>query len=57
MIDEIIDSLTIQMIKDRFSNKNIKEEKFIITKQELYNFIIKFLKIVKEVYDNNKDYK
>lgn len=57
MIDEIIESLTIQMIKDRFSNKNIKEEKFIITKQELYNFIIKFLKIVKEVYDNNKDYK
>ena len=57
MIDEIIDSLTIQMIKDRFSNKNNKEEKFIITKQELYNFIIKFLKIVKEVYDNNKDYK
>ena len=57
MIDEIIESLTIQMIKDRFSNKNIKDEKFIITKQELYNFIIKFLKIVKEVYDNNKDYK
>ena len=57
MIDEIIDSLIIQMIKDRFSNKKIKEEKFIITKQELYNFMIKFLKIVKEVYDNNKDYK
>ena len=57
MFDEIIESLTVQMIKDRFINRNSKEEKFIITKQELYSFVIKFLKIVKEVYDNDKDYK
>ena len=43
----------LQMIKENFENKNIQEEKYIITKQELYEFSIKLIKLVKGIYDDN----
>ena len=56
MIDEILETVMVQMLKDRFDNKNKCEEKYIISKQELYSFMIKFLNVIKEVYDNNNGY-
>jgi hypothetical protein len=54
ILDDTLELLMLQMIKDNFKNKNINEEKFIITKQELYEFSIKLIKLVKEVYDDNR---
>jgi len=52
MLEDAIELLTLQMIKNKFQNKSIEEEKFVITKQELYEFSIKLIKVVKEVYDD-----
>lgn len=52
ILDETLEVLMLQMIKEKFENKNQNEEKFIITKQELYEFSIKLIKLVKEVYDD-----
>ena len=52
MLDETIEELTKQMIKNKFENKNMRDEKYIITKQELYEFSIKLIKQIKEVYDD-----
>ena len=46
MLDETIKELTKQMIKNKFENK---EERYIITKTELYNFCIKLVKVIREV--------
>ena len=46
MLDETIEELTKQMIKDKFENE---EEKYIITKTELYLFCIKLIKTIREV--------
>lgn len=54
ILDDTLELLMLQMIKENFKNKNINEEKFIITKQELYEFSIKLIKLVKEVYDDNR---
>lgn len=54
MLDEALEVLTEQMIKDNFENKGNVEEKFIITKQELYKFCIKLIKVVEEVYGESK---
>ena len=51
ILDDTLELLMLQMIKENFENKNIQEEKYIITKQELYEFSIKLIKIVKEVND------
>jgi uncharacterized protein (UPF0305 family) len=52
-LDEVIQTLTKQMIINNFQNKKINEEKYIITKQELYEFSIKLIRLVKEVYEND----
>lgn len=51
ILDDTLEVLMLQMIKENFENKNLSEEKFIITKQELYEFSIKLIKLVKEVND------
>ena len=54
ILDDALELLMLKMIKEKFENKNQSEEKFIITKQELYEFSIKLIKLVKEVYDDNR---
>ena len=49
--DDVISVLTEQMIKDHFQNKSGEEDKYIITKQDLYEFSIKLIKVVRGVYD------
>ena len=49
--DDVINILTEQMIKDNFQNKMTGQNKFIITKQDLYEFSIKLIKVVRGVYD------
>lgn len=51
ILDETLEVLMLQMIKEKFENKNQNEDKYIITKQELYEFSIKLIKLVKGVYD------
>ena len=51
ILDDALEILMLQMIKEKFENKNQNEDKYIITKQELYEFAIKLIKLVKEVYD------
>ena len=50
--DDVINILTEQMIKDNFQNKMTGQNKFIITKQDLYEFSIKLIKVVRGVYDD-----
>ena len=52
ILEDTLDVLMLQMLKDNFENKDINEEKYIITKQELYEFSIKLIKLVKGVYDD-----
>lgn len=51
ILEDTLELLMLQMIRENFENKNIQEEKYIITKQELYEFSIKLIKLVKGVYD------
>lgn len=46
--DDIIQELTEQMIKNNFENRGAKE-KYIITKQDLYEFSIKLIKVIKGI--------
>lgn len=55
MLNEILDVLTTQMIKDNFQSRGNKEDHFIITKQQLYEFCIKLIKVVIEIYDERND--
>lgn len=54
ILDETLEVLMLQMIKENFENKNLSEEKYIITKQELYEFSIKLIKLVKGVYNEEE---
>lgn len=54
ILDDTLELLMLQMIKEKFENKNQNEEKFIITKQELYEFSIKLIKLVKGVYNEEE---
>ncbi len=49
ILEDAIEILTEQMIKDNFQNKGVKEDKYILTKQDLYKFSIELIKLVKEV--------
>lgn len=49
ILEDTIEILTKQMIKENFQNKGAKEEKYILTKQELYEFSIRLLKLINEV--------
>ena len=51
ILDDTLELLMIQMLKENFENKNMRDEKYIITKQELYEFSIKLIKQIKDVYD------
>ena len=48
--DDVINILTEQMIKDNFQNKITGQDKFIITKQDLYEFSIKLVKTIRGGY-------
>lgn len=49
MLDDAIDLLTKQMIKDTFKDKkNNQEVVYQMTKTDLYNFCIKLVKVIKE---------
>lgn len=50
-LDDVLSILTEQMIKDNFQNKVKEQDKYIITKQDLYEFSIKLIKVVRGVYD------
>ena len=52
ILDDALELLMLQMIKENFENKNMRDEQYIITKQELYEFAIKLIKLVKEVYED-----
>ena len=52
-LDDVLSILTEQMIKDNFQNKSGEEDKYIITKQDLYKFSIKLIKVVRGVYGEN----
>lgn len=43
ILEDTLDILTEQMIKDYFKSKAIGEEKYIITKQDLYDFSMKLV--------------
>ena len=51
ILDDTLELLMIQMLKENFENKNMRDEKYIITKQELYEFSIKLIKQIKDVYN------
>lgn len=51
-LDDVLSILTEQMIKDNFQNKVKEPDKYIITKQDLYEFSIKLIKVVRGVYDD-----
>lgn len=53
-LDDVLSILTEQMIKDNFQNKVKMQDKYIITKQDLYEFSIKLIKVVRGVYDENQ---
>ena len=48
LLDDTIEILTRQMIEENFKSKDNKE-KFIMTKEKLYQFSIKLIKTVKVV--------
>lgn len=54
ILSDTLEILMLQMIKEKFENKNQNEDKYIITKQELYEFSIKLIKLVKGVYNEEK---
>lgn len=48
MFDEIITCLMEKMLKDKFENPD--NSKYILSKQELYQFGMRLIKVIKEVY-------
>ena len=48
ILDSAIDLLTTQMIEHYFKSKKLEEEKFIMTKKDLYVFCIKLIKEIKK---------
>lgn len=50
ILEDVLEVLVKEMIKSNFESKGLKEEKYIVSKQDLYRFCIRLIKIVKEVY-------
>lgn len=46
ILNDTLELLTEQMIKDFFKSKRTKEEKYIITKQDLYDFSMKLITLL-----------
>ncbi len=53
VFDELLEVLTEKMIKNSFDNHDKDTKKFVMTEQELFQFCIKLVKMVKEVYYGN----
>ena len=51
ILEDTIEILTKQMIKDNFQSKGDKEEKYILTKQELYKFSIRLIKVINRIVE------
>ena len=50
MLDETIELLTKQMLKDVYDNKiNNNNPKFVMTKADLYKFCIQLIKLIKRI--------
>lgn len=49
MFNDINVCLLEQMIKDKFGGENI--DKYVISKQDLYEFSLKLIKVIKNVYE------
>ena len=47
MLEEVLEVLTKQMLDDRFNGNN---PRYIISRDELYKFCIKLVKIIKSTY-------
>ncbi len=46
ILDTTLELLTEQMIKDYFKSKTTKEEKYIVTKQDIYDFSMKLITLL-----------
>lgn len=47
--DDVLEELNKLKIKEHFENKNKKVTKYIVTKEELMEFCIKLVKVIKNV--------
>ena len=54
ILDDTLELLILHMIKNSFENKEYSREKYIITKQQLYEFSIKLIKLIKGVDNSDK---
>ena len=54
ILDDTLELLILHMIKNNFENKEYSREKYIITKQQLYEFSIKLIKLIKGVDNSDK---
>ena len=55
MLDEAIELLTKQMLKEAFENKDgNKETILVMSKVELYKFCIKLVKLIKRINEMEK---
>lgn len=50
VFDELLEVLTEMMIKNNFNNHDKNTKKLVMTEQDLFQFCIKLVKMVKEVY-------
>lgn len=50
MLEDTLEELTRQLIEERFKGSDI-DKKYVITKEELYSFCIKLIKVIMEVYN------
>lgn len=58
MLNDVIEILTKQMLKDTYQDrKNNKDTKIVMTKAEFYNFCIKLIKVIKEVEEKENERK
>ena len=57
LLNDTLELLTEQMIKDYFKSKATKGEKYIVTKQDLYDFSMKLITLLiamnGEIYNEN----
>ncbi len=51
MLDDTIETLTEQLIEENFKNKGKEIDKYVISKEDLYKFCIKLIKVVKGIYE------
>lgn len=58
MLEDVIEILTKQMLKETFEDKkNNTNTKIVMTKVEFYNFCIKLIKVIKEVEEKENERK